>query len=77
LILDANGWAVNAKVIINIPFGNTLTQIANLPKNAKINTNDPFSSKGRPFWQIAVLFLLLAIGALYLLWKYELIILHF
>jgi len=77
LILDANGWAVNAKVIVNIPFGNTLTQIANLPKNAKINTNDPFSPKGRPLWQIMLLFLLLAAGVLYVLWKYELIIIHF
>lgn len=77
LILDANGWAVNAKVIINIPFGNTLTQIASLPKNAKINTNDPFSSKGRPLWQIAILFLILIGLALYALWKFGFIILPF
>jgi hypothetical protein len=70
LILDANGWAVNAKVIINIPFGNTLTQIASLPKNAKINTNDPFSSKGRPLWQVMLLFLLLLGLGLYGLWKF-------
>lgn len=74
LILDANGWAVNAKVIINIPFGNTLTQIACLPKNARINTNDPFSSKGRPFWQIMLLFLLLLGLGLYGLWKFGLIV---
>lgn len=69
LILDANGWAVNAKVIVNIPFGNTLTQIASLPKNAKINTNDPFSSKGRPLWQIILFVLLLAGLGVYALWR--------
>jgi hypothetical protein len=75
LILDANGWAVNANVIVNIPFGNTLTQIANLPKNAKINTNDPFSSKGRPFWQV-MLFLIVLVGiALYVLWRFGMIVL--
>lgn len=75
LILDANGWAVNAKVIINIPFGNTLTQIASLPKNAKINTNDPFSSKRRPFWQVAILFLILLGLGLYALWRFGWIVL--
>ena len=70
LILDANGWAINAKVIINIPFGNTLTQIADLPKGAKINTNDPFSPKGRPLWQVVFLVSLLTGAAFYLLWHY-------
>jgi hypothetical protein len=75
LILDANGWAVNANVIVNIPFGNTLTQIANLPKNAKINTNDPFSSKGRPFWQVMLFLIVLVSIALYLLWRFGMIVL--
>ena len=77
LILDANGWAINAKVIINIPFGNTLTQIADLPKGAKINTNDPFSTKGRPLWQFVFLISLIAGAALYLMWRYGLIQLHY
>ncbi len=76
LILDANGWAVNAKVIVNIPFGNTLTQIAHLPKNAKINTNDPFRGKSRPLWQVAIVLLLVAGIVFYLLWKYEWIVIH-
>ena len=77
LILDANGWAVNANVIINIPFGNTLTQIASLPKNAKINTNDPFSSKGRPLWQIMLLFFVLIGIGLYALWRFGWIVIPF
>ncbi|WP_018342321.1 hypothetical protein [Cytophaga aurantiaca] len=76
LILDANGWAVNAKVIVNIPFGNTLTQIAALPKHAKINTNDPFSSKGRPLWQVMLFFLILIGLGLYAAWRLGWIVLH-
>jgi hypothetical protein len=30
-ILDANGWAVNGRVKMNVPFGGTLTQVAHLP----------------------------------------------
>jgi len=77
LILDANGWAINAKVIINIVFGNTLTQIANLPKGAQVNTNDPFTPKGRPLWQTMFFIALILGGVLYLLWKYEFIKIHF
>ena len=76
-ILDANGWAINARVIINIQFGNTLTHLANLPKGAKLNMNDPFGKKGRPMWQIVLLLSALAGGVLYLLISYELIKIHF
>jgi hypothetical protein len=30
-ILDANGWAVNTRARINVPFGATLTSVARLP----------------------------------------------
>lgn len=33
-ILDANGWAVNAKARINVPYGASLTGIAKLPEGA-------------------------------------------
>lgn len=69
-ILDANGWAINAHAVVNIPFGNTLTHIASLPKNARINLIDPFSNKKRPFWKIAFVLLLVLGIVLWLLWKY-------
>lgn len=34
-ILDANGWAVNGRVKMNVPFGGALTAEAELPSNAK------------------------------------------
>ncbi|HYG24241.1 MAG TPA: hypothetical protein VEH04_15795 [Verrucomicrobiae bacterium] len=38
-ILDANGWAVNAKARLNVPFGASLTQVAALPEGAAIATD--------------------------------------
>ncbi len=34
-ILDANGWAVNGRVQMNVPFGAALTKVAALPRGAK------------------------------------------
>ena len=67
-ILDANGWAINARAIINIPFGNTLTSIAQIPHNAKINIHDPFAVKSMAWWKkvlIAVVVLGVAFGVLW------------
>lgn len=49
-ILDANGWAINAKATVNISFGDTLTHLAELPAEATVNYNDPFKKKGSPIW---------------------------
>lgn len=69
-ILDANGWAINANVIVNIPFGNTLTHLAALPKGAKINLDDPFTQKKRPILPMLIAFALLIAIVFYLLWKF-------
>jgi MFS family permease len=42
-ILDANGWAVNARARINIPFGTSLTQLAELPANDERSMLDPYA----------------------------------
>ena len=44
-ILDANGWAVNAKAKMNVPFGASLTGIAQLPAGAVIGGDDKFGEK--------------------------------
>ncbi|MDP1610863.1 MAG: hypothetical protein Q8M11_07370 [Sulfuritalea sp.] len=48
-ILDANGWAVNARARINIPFGTSLTQLAELPAGAERALSDPYAEKERPW----------------------------
>jgi len=44
-ILDANGWAVNGRVKMNVPFGDSLTKVAAPPANAVRGAPDPFSEK--------------------------------
>ena len=48
-ILDANGWAINARARINIPFGTALTQLALLPPNAERTLTDPYAEKRTPW----------------------------
>lgn len=72
-LLDANGWAINARAVVNIQFGNTLTQLADLPAGAKVNLNDPFTKKKRPLLPYLILFSLVAGMVLYMLWKYGVI----
>lgn len=63
-ILDANGWALNAKAKINVPFARTLTQVAKLPPGAIYNRADPFADKKNP-WVVLVTTLL----SLWIIWK--------
>ncbi len=69
-LLDANGWAINARATINIPFGNTLTHLAALPENARLNLLDPFAKKKRPVIPIMLTILVLLAAAGYVLWYY-------
>jgi hypothetical protein len=68
-LLDANGWAINARSTINITFGNTLTHLARLPVNSKVNLMDPFSKKKNPWIPILFIIISLSISA-YILWHF-------
>ncbi|HEX7652756.1 MAG TPA: hypothetical protein VF607_04575 [Verrucomicrobiae bacterium] len=59
-ILDANGWAVNAKAKINVPFGTSLTDIAKLPPGAPVDLNDRFAAKSSILPKLAIAALVLA-----------------
>jgi len=59
-ILDANGWAVNTRARINIPFGTALTHTAKLPEGAERALTDPYAEKRTP-WKLYVV--LGALGA--------------
>ena len=60
-ILDACGWAVNARAIINIPFGASLTEAARLPDGSRRTLMDPYAEKEGPWKAWLVLFLLAAL----------------
>lgn len=62
-LLDANGWAVNARARINIPFGTSLTQLAALPAGAERALADPYAEKATP-WKTIVFILFVIAGVL-------------
>lgn len=62
-LLDANGWAVNARAKINIPFGTSLTQLAALPAGAERALTDPYAEKPGP-WKGIVIGLFILAGIL-------------
>jgi len=66
-ILDACGWAVNARAKINIPFGASLTQLAHLPEGAERAVRDPYGEKRTP-WGFYAFAALVALGAI-LAWR--------
>ncbi len=69
-VLDANGWAINARITVNIIFGRTLTHLATLPPNSKVNLLDPFSKKKNPFIPAIIITVIVVALAAYLLWHF-------
>lgn len=66
-LLDAQGWAINGRLKINVPFGGTLTHLAVLPAGTERTLKDPFGEKKRP-WKLYIT--VAAIVALLLLWVF-------
>lgn len=64
-ILNANGWAINSKVLVNILFGGKLTTVAKYPK---LKLADPYDQK-TPAWKMwlptVLIILTIAFLALY------------
>ncbi len=61
-LLNANGWAINADAIVNVLFGNTLTEQAQYPI---MKLKDPFQKKGLSKgskWSIAIAAIVLGIA---------------
>ncbi len=67
-LLDANGWAVNARAKLNIPFGASLTAVSRLPEGTRQLLADPFAEKHAP-WR---LYLAILAGFLLLLAAWQL-----
>jgi hypothetical protein len=53
-ILDAGGWAVNAKACINVPFGSVLTHVATLPPGSQRDMVDPYAEKKSPWPKLII-----------------------
>jgi hypothetical protein len=65
-ILDANGWAINARAKMNVPFGGALTGVAALPPGSQRDLVDPFAEKKSPWPKVIVFVVLLVIACLVL-----------
>ena len=65
-ILDANGWAVNAKAKMNVPFGGALTGVATLPPGSQRDLVDPFAEKKSPWPKVIVVLILLIVAGVVL-----------
>ena len=54
-VLNANGWAINSRILVNTTFGSTLTSVAKYPKT---KVKDPYRKKtsvwGILFWILLV-----------------------
>lgn len=66
-ILDANGWAVNARAKINIKFGTSLTGLAKLPEGAEKPLADLYADEKTPWGRYILLAILIII--LIVIWK--------
>ena len=56
-VLNANGWALNQRILVNTKFGATLTGIAKYPV---VKTKDPFTTRA-PWWKRMLRWLFLLI----------------
>lgn len=74
-ILEANGWAINGRVKINLPFGAALTEVAELPRGAKVALGDPYEDKAakrrKRRFVLLVLLLIVAGAAVWIRWDHN------
>lgn len=62
-LLEANGWAINGRVRINIPFGTVLTERAELPPGSRRSLRDPYEDRAAARRRVVLLVLFVAIVA--------------
>ena len=70
-ILDANGWAINGRAKINVPFGRALTDMALLPPGSERSMEDPYAEKSSPWKTYVVLILIVVLGFLWYVGKLD------
>jgi hypothetical protein len=72
-ILEGNGWAVNGRVKINLPFGTALTDLARLPPGSTRSLEDPYEDKEavrrRRLWLFLLFLIIVGGAAAFIRWK--------
>ena len=66
-VLNANGWAINARALVNSSFGKTLTTLAELPKLTSVDPKERAKRRRRRLcrWCCLILILALVFGILW------------
>jgi hypothetical protein len=70
-ILDANGWAINGRARINVPFGGALTDVASLPPGSQRTLSDPYAEKKRPWKFYIAVAVIIVLGVLWYIGKLD------
>jgi hypothetical protein len=60
-ILNAEGWAINGRLKLNLIFGAALSHLANLPPNSIRMLNDPYAPKKKP-WALYIVILIIVVA---------------
>ena len=65
-VLNTNGWAINAKSLVNVKFGKTLTSLAKFPKLTAVDPEARKKAARRAFWCWFCGIVIVAVVALWL-----------
>ena len=60
-VLNANGWAINSRILVNTRFGATFTSLAKYPR---VHVDDPYASKSAKVFKVIFILLVLIVIAL-------------
>ncbi|GAB6276905.1 MAG: hypothetical protein SAMD01599839_14450 [Rectinema sp.] len=60
-ILNAEGWAINGRLKLNLIFGAALSHLGNLPPNSIRMLNDPYAPKKKP-WPLYIVILIIVVA---------------
>ena len=61
-LLDANGWAINTRARINVPFGTSLTSLASLPPGSQRDPHGSYADKANPWPKILIFLIVLGLA---------------
>jgi hypothetical protein len=70
-LLDANGWAINGRVRINVPFGEALTDLAQLPPGSRRLAGDPYADRRAAARRHQLLALIVLVALAALAWNFR------
>jgi hypothetical protein len=59
-VLDSNGWAVNGRAKVSVRFGVSMTEVAHLPKGARVTAKDKYADPVNPWPRLILVVVVIA-----------------